>query len=87
LVDAFDGGACDDNSTQPAVVDPECGAFQGSQAKYSSDGQHHASLKGSLSIRGHLDPAGTVWFDDLTLTQNDDGTTELVGPLSDQSAL
>jgi hypothetical protein len=26
-------------------------------------------------------------LDDLTLTQNDDGTTELVGPLSDQSAL
>jgi len=40
-----------------------------------------------LRIRGHLDPAWTVWFDDLTLTQNDDGTTELVGPLSDQSAL
>jgi hypothetical protein len=84
LVDAFDGGACDDNSTQPAVVDLECGAFQGSQAKYSSDGQHHASLKGSLRIPGHLDPARTVWFDDLTLTQNDDGTTELVGPLSDR---
>jgi hypothetical protein len=87
LVDAFDGRACDDNSTQPAVVAPECGAFQGSQAKYSSDGQHHTSLKGSLRIRGHLDPAWTVWFDDLTLNQNDDGTTELVGPLSDQSAL
>ena len=66
------------------MVDLECGAFQGSQAKYSSDGQHHASLKGSLRIPGHLDPARTVWFDDLTLTQNDDGTTELVGPLSDR---
>ena len=40
-----------------------------------------------IRIRGHLDPAWTVWFDDLILTQADDGTTELVGPLSDQSAL
>ena len=40
-----------------------------------------------VRIRGHLDPAWTAWFDDLTLTQTDDGTTELVGPLSDQSAL
>lgn len=40
-----------------------------------------------IRIRGHLDPAWTVWFDDLSLSQKDDGTTELVGPLSDQSAL
>jgi hypothetical protein len=40
-----------------------------------------------MQYRGHLHPAWTVWFDDLTLTQNDDGTTELVGPLADQSAL
>jgi hypothetical protein len=40
-----------------------------------------------IRIRGHLDPAWTVWFDELTLTQQEDGTTELVGPLSDQSAL
>ena len=40
-----------------------------------------------IRIRGHLDPAWTVWFDELTLTQKDDGTTELVGQFSDQSAL
>ena len=40
-----------------------------------------------IRIRGHLDPAWTAWFDELTLTQKDDGTAELVGPLSDQSAL
>jgi hypothetical protein len=40
-----------------------------------------------VRIRGHLDPAWTAWFDELTLTQQDDGTTELVGRLSDQSAL
>jgi hypothetical protein len=40
-----------------------------------------------IRIRGHLDPAWTEWFDDPALTQKNDGTTELVGPLSDQSAL
>jgi hypothetical protein len=40
-----------------------------------------------VRVRGHLDPTWTVWFDELTLTHTDDGTTELVGPLSDQSAL
>jgi hypothetical protein len=40
-----------------------------------------------VRVRGHLDPTWTVWFDELTLTQTDDGTSELVGPLSDQSAL
>jgi hypothetical protein len=40
-----------------------------------------------IRVRGHLDPVWTVWFDELTLAQNDDGTTELIGHLSDQSAL
>ena len=40
-----------------------------------------------IRIRGHLDPAWSTWFDSLTVTQADDGTTELAGPLVDQSAL
>ena len=44
-------------------------------------------LQYRIRIRGHLDPGWTGWFDELALTQQDDGTTELVGPLSDQSAL
>ena len=40
-----------------------------------------------IRIRGHLDPAWTVWFDGISLAPKDDGTTELVGRLSDQSAL
>jgi hypothetical protein len=26
-----------------------------------------------IRIRGHLDPTWTAWFDELTLTQKDDG--------------
>jgi hypothetical protein len=40
-----------------------------------------------LHIRGHLDPAWTEWFAELAVTQKDDGTTQLVGQFSDQSAL
>jgi hypothetical protein len=40
-----------------------------------------------IRIEGHLDPAWSGWFDSLTVTQADDSTTELVGPLVDQSAL
>jgi hypothetical protein len=40
-----------------------------------------------IRIRGHLDPVWSAWFDDFTITQQNDGTTELVGPLPDQSAL
>ena len=40
-----------------------------------------------IRIRGHLDPAWSAWFDSLTVTRADDGTTELTGPLADQAAL
>jgi hypothetical protein len=40
-----------------------------------------------IRIRGHLDPAWSAWFESLTVIQADDSTTELVGPLADQSAL
>jgi hypothetical protein len=40
-----------------------------------------------IRIRGHLDPTWSTWFDTLTVTQADDGTTELVGPVVDQAAL
>ena len=40
-----------------------------------------------IRIRGHLDPTWSAWLDGLTVAHSDDGTTELVGPLVDQSAL
>jgi hypothetical protein len=40
-----------------------------------------------IHIRGHLDPAWSTWFDGLTVTRANDGTTELAGPLADQAAL
>ncbi len=40
-----------------------------------------------IRLKGHLDTRWATWFDGLTLTANDDGTTTIHGPVADQSAL
>lgn len=40
-----------------------------------------------IRIKGHLSDQWTDWFDGLTLTLEEDGNTDLTGPLVDQSAL
>ena len=41
----------------------------------------------TLRIAGHLDGRWSAWFDGLTMTHEDDGTTTLCGDVADQSAL
>ena len=38
-------------------------------------------------LKGHLDTRWAAWFDGLTLTNEDDGTTALRGSVVDQAAL
>jgi hypothetical protein len=40
-----------------------------------------------IRIQGHLDADWSAWLDNLTISQDDDGTTALTGPLIDQAAL
>jgi hypothetical protein len=40
-----------------------------------------------IEVEGHLDDLWQAWFDGLRLTQTDGGTSILVGPITDQSAL
>ncbi|SDC52764.1 hypothetical protein SAMN05660690_1771 [Geodermatophilus telluris] len=40
-----------------------------------------------IRLRGRLDPRWATWFDGMTLTTADDGTTALRGPVTDQAAL
>ena len=40
-----------------------------------------------IRLRGRLDARWAAWFDGLTLTTDDDGTTALRGPVADQAAL
>jgi hypothetical protein len=41
----------------------------------------------AVRLQGRLDRRWSVWFDGLTLTAGDDGTTTLRGPVVDQAAL
>ncbi len=40
-----------------------------------------------IRIRGHLNRQWTDWFEGLTITLEDNGTTLLSGPVVDQAAL
>jgi hypothetical protein len=40
-----------------------------------------------IKLRGHLDAYWAEWFDGLTVTHDEDGSTVLCGPISDQAAL
>ena len=40
-----------------------------------------------IRVKGHLDPAWSAWFDELSVTHDADGDTTLAGPVVDQTAL
>ncbi len=40
-----------------------------------------------IRLRGHLGAEWTDWFEDLTVTLEEDGDTLLTGPVVDQAAL
>ena len=40
-----------------------------------------------ITIRGHLHPRWSEWFENLAITQQPDGTTTLSGLVADQAAL
>jgi len=40
-----------------------------------------------IRIKGHLDSQWTDWFEGLTITLEEDGSTLLTGPVIDQAAL
>ena len=40
-----------------------------------------------IRVQGRLDDRWADWLEGLTLTQENDGTTTLTGPLADQAAL
>ena len=40
-----------------------------------------------IRLKGHLAPRWTAWFDGLSLTRDNDGTTVIHGQVVDQAAL
>lgn len=51
----------------------------------NGDGQQMAVYE--IRIRGHLDRRWVAWFEEMTITQLENGETVLSGPLADQAAL
>ena len=49
--------------------------------------KQHGPTGYRLRVAGHLDRHWSPWFGDLTLTQDEDGTTSLTGVVSDQAQL
>ena len=54
-------------------------------------GNRHISLSDAsryeIRIEGRIGPSWAPWFDGMSLTAADDGTTVLSGPVADQAAL
>ena len=40
-----------------------------------------------IRVKGHLGPRWSAWFDGMTVTTEDNGTTVITGPVVDQAAL
>jgi hypothetical protein len=40
-----------------------------------------------ILVKGHLDARWATWFDGMRLTNEDNGTTTIAGPVVDQAAL
>ena len=57
-----------------------------SEIDTSAEAHDQAGLY-EIRIRGHLDDQWTAWFEELTLTLEDNGDTLLTGPVVDQAAL
>jgi hypothetical protein len=53
----------------------------------ASIAEHDGPARYEIRIKGHLDDRWGAWFDGLTLTREDTGTTLLTGSVVDQAAL
>ena len=52
-----------------------------------STGSHRGARRYEIRVKGHLHSRWAEWFDGLALTNEDDGTTIISGPVLDQAAL
>ncbi len=50
-------------------------------------GSYVAIVQYEIRITGHLNPRWAAWFDGLSLTRAEDGTTVIRGQIVDQAAL
>jgi len=54
---------------------------------HASTGKGQGARRYEIRLKGRLDTRWTTWFDGLSLTHENDGTTLIHGPVVDQAAL
>jgi hypothetical protein len=54
---------------------------------HASQSRRHEAGQYEIRLQGHLDGRWAAWFDGLSLTRDDDGTTLIRGEVVDQAAL
>ena len=54
---------------------------------HASPGRRPEAGEYEIRLQGHLNARWSAWFDGLTLTREDDGTTLIRGSVVDQAAL
>jgi len=54
---------------------------------HATPGRRHEAGHFEIRLQGHLEARWAAWFDGLSLTREDDGTTLIRGPVVDQAAL
>jgi hypothetical protein len=67
------------------LVSPDDHTNEPSNGQPSAD--HAPTQRYEIRVRGHLASRWATWFDGMTLTAEDDGTTVIRGPIVDQAAL
>ena len=55
--------------------------------KQTFDEKQNQQPRYEIRLKGHLEARWTKWFDGLTITLEENGSTLLSGPLADQAAL
>ena len=55
--------------------------------KQTNNKKHNQPPCYEIRLRGHLDLQWTDWFEGLTISLEEDGTTLFSGPVADQAAL
>lgn len=53
----------------------------------ASTGNFREPGRYEIRLKGHLDTRWAAWFDGLSLSRKNDGTTIIHGPIADQAAL
>ena len=63
-----------------------CGSTRSTDDHDTNSGHYEPGLY-EIRIKGHLGDQWAAWFGGLTLTLEENGNTQLTGPVADQAAL